>query len=193
MKVLYKPNQQRFYPIENTSWPEFATTCKTGFSIEHANTSVSITFDVQQDYFKAQRRSINSAVHKDNCVEFFIQFSGEESYYNIEFNCLGIGKLAYGTTREKRQFLPVSSIKKIGVWKDLRFFEDYFDWQIKLYIPVEVFIFSAVKTLKGLKCKGNFYKCGDDLPRPHYLAWNKIDAARPDFHLPEFFGNIDFE
>lgn len=33
----------------------------------------------------------------------------------------------------------------------------------------------------------NFYKCGDDLPAPYYLSWNKIIAPKPDFHYPDFF------
>ncbi|MBC7416687.1 MAG: hypothetical protein H7325_00845, partial [Pedobacter sp.] len=37
-------------------------------------------------------------------------------------------------------------------------------------------------------------KCGDDLPKPHYLSWNPItNVAEPNFHLPEFFANAIFQ
>jgi hypothetical protein len=46
--------------------------------------------------------------------------------------------------------------------------------------------------MKGKKCRANFYKCGDDLPEPHFLAWNMINTEEPDFHRPEFFGTLEF-
>jgi hypothetical protein len=42
------------------------------------------------------------------------------------------------------------------------------------------------------KIMGNFYKCADETISPHYLSWNPIDAPAPDFHRPEFFGEIHF-
>ena len=41
--------------------------------------------------------------------------------------------------------------------------------------------------------KANFYKCGDRLKQQHYLSWNPIDLPRPNFHCPEFFGELTFE
>ncbi|HEX8038127.1 MAG TPA: carbohydrate-binding family 9-like protein [Chryseosolibacter sp.] len=38
----------------------------------------------------------------------------------------------------------------------------------------------------------DFYKCGDNLPEPHFITWNDVKAPKPDFHLPEFFGRINF-
>jgi Carbohydrate-binding family 9 len=47
--------------------------------------------------------------------------------------------------------------------------------------------------MEGKKCKANFYKCGDKLAQPHFLAWNRIETPEPDFHQPAFFGDIEFE
>jgi len=192
MDVLCMPAHPEFHPIKNTSWPEFKTNCRAAFSITHSNAAIEVQFDIKNDYFKSIQRPVNDFVHKDNCVEFFIQFGEENAYYNIEFNCLGIGKMGYGKDREDRALMQVAAVNKIKVCRDLHLSKGNFNWKISLSIPVEVFTFSAIKTLQGLKCKGNFYKCGDDLPHPHYLSWSKIDAASPDFHLPEFFGKIDF-
>jgi hypothetical protein len=27
---------------------------------------------------------------------------------------------------------------------------------------------------------------------PHYLSWNRIDIPQPDFHRPDFFGELKF-
>ena len=40
--------------------------------------------------------------------------------------------------------------------------------------------------------RGNFYKCGDLTQREHYLSWNRVACAEPDFHRPEFFGELEF-
>ena len=40
--------------------------------------------------------------------------------------------------------------------------------------------------------RGNFYKCGDLTQQEHYLAWNRVACAEPDFHRPEFFGELVF-
>ena len=41
--------------------------------------------------------------------------------------------------------------------------------------------------------RGNFYKCGNQLPKPHFLSWNPIPTDNVQFHCPEFFGELDFE
>jgi hypothetical protein len=40
--------------------------------------------------------------------------------------------------------------------------------------------------------RANFYKCGDGTSVPHYLSWNQVITETPDFHRPEFFGEISF-
>jgi hypothetical protein len=42
------------------------------------------------------------------------------------------------------------------------------------------------------KIMGNFYKCADDTAFKHYLSWNPILTPNPDFHRPEFFGELRF-
>ena len=39
----------------------------------------------------------------------------------------------------------------------------------------------------------NFYKCGDNCRQPHYLSWSPIALEKPNFHCPEFFGEIMFK
>ncbi len=42
----------------------------------------------------------------------------------------------------------------------------------------------------GDKISAAFYKCGDNTGRPHYGSWKAIAAESPDFHRPEFFGEL---
>jgi hypothetical protein len=66
-------------------------------------------------------------------------------------------------------------------------------WELSVAIPSNVFIHHLIPSLSGQKGRVNFHKCGDQLPVPHFLAWNNIQSAEPNFHLPEFFGEIYFE
>ena len=67
-----------------------------------------------------------------------------------------------------------------------------FEWQITLAIPIEVFAYTNLGSFNEKQGRGNFFKCGDDLPEPHFFTWNTIQSQNPDFHLPEFFGELQF-
>ena len=58
-----------------------------------------------------------------------------------------------------------------------------FDWQLTVDIPLNI-----LGLVPGNSFSANFYKCGDLTLKPHFLSWNSIDSAEPDFHLPNFFG-----
>lgn len=104
--------------------------------------------------------------------------------------------MAYGTGRSKREMLSENQINKIErrivIKSASNKVNTNFEWQITMMIPIAVFEFSGLKTLPGQEAIGNFYKCGDDLPTPHFLTWNMIDAETPDFHSPQFFGELEF-
>jgi hypothetical protein len=42
------------------------------------------------------------------------------------------------------------------------------------------------------KIRGNFYKCADDTEMPHFVSWSPIHLPTPNFHCPDFFGEIYF-
>ena len=52
---------------------------------------------------------------------------------------------------------------------------------------------SGIESFDGKEMGANFYKCGDELPTPHFLSWNPIEWAEPSFHRPEQFGKLIFE
>jgi len=141
------------------------------------------------------RLNKNTHVHLDNCVECFISFLDDKNYYNLEFNCLGSVKVGYGAGRANRELLSEQILKSIKTHITLQHDKmlNEFNWEILVVVPINVFMFSHLKTLKGLSAKANFYKCGDDLPKPDYLSWTLIQTSEPDFHQPQFFGTLIFE
>lgn len=61
-------------------------------------------------------------------------------------------------------------------------------WGLLVIIPL-----SLIGVVEGREPKtllGNFYKCADETETPHYLSWSPIHTETPDFHRPEFFGEL---
>ena len=60
-------------------------------------------------------------------------------------------------------------------------------------IPSTVFIFNKGLNFSKLFSRANFYKCGDNTTKKHYLTWNPVKTKNPDFHRPEYFGLLNFK
>lgn len=181
--------------IENAPWPEYNYKPKVAFSIAHSNDNLFLKYYVSENAIRAVYSNINSPVHKDSCVEFFILFNDERNYYNFEFNCIGTCHAGFGKDRHGRESLPdevLSKIKSMTVVKRTNDIQNNISWELTIMIPVTAFTKHNLTQLNGLKGQGNFFKCGDDLPVPHFLAWNNIEAETPDFHLSKYFGKLEF-
>ncbi|WP_181304543.1 carbohydrate-binding family 9-like protein [Rufibacter sp. XAAS-G3-1] len=181
--------------ISVTPWHEFKDKPSVKFAVAHNHDCLFIKFYVLEKSVRAVYRRDTDPVYKDSCVEFFISFNQDKSYYNLEFNCLGTCTIGYGSNREGRVTLPEEVTKKIKRFASLRVVqtpgrEPEVKWELTLIIPISTFCFNSFNTLKEQWCRVNFYKCGDDLPTPHYLSWSYIEAEEPNFHLPEFFGEL---
>ena len=178
------------YPIDNAPWPVFPYKPKVHFAIAY-NDCIFIKYYVIEKAIRAVYTKTNDPVYKDSCVEFFVSFNGEREYYNMEFNCIGTCLMSYRANREDKQMLSERDISKIKRMSNIiSSDEGNAAWELTLMIPPEAFVHHNLQSLKGMTCRANFYKCGDDLPEPHYLAWNNIESGKPNFHLPEFFGEI---
>lgn len=181
-------------PIGCSPWKEYAgADVQAGFAIVQGKDCIALKYYVREAFSKPVYFNANDPVYRDSCVEFFIGFNTDAGYYNFEFNNAGTCLLGFGTGRE-RKYLPKSLIDQISYCRSFKSkgMESLIEWELTLVIPFEVFCFHTIRKLEGPSCRGNFFKCGDDLPKPHYLAWNNITTDSPNFHLPEYFGLIDF-
>ena len=66
-------------------------------------------------------------------------------------------------------------------------------WTLEAEIPAGAFFAHDFGSLDGLRARANVYKCGDDLSQPHFLSWRPIGTEKPNFHVPEYFGEVEFE
>jgi len=180
--------------INNEPWPLPGQVPRVSFNIGYGADAVFLKFKVKEKHFKADYTNTNDLVYKDSCVEFFFAPDDSDSYYNFEFNAIGTGYAACGTPA-KRELLGVELMRGIRVAvSNKKTPEDELPvgWEITLAIPFQTLFYHRLTSLKGKCCRANFYKCGDDMPWPHYLCWNNITSATPNFHLPQYFGQLIF-
>ena len=182
-------------PINCNPWPLYQANVKAKFIMAHNSDTILLKYVIAEKYLTANEVT-NGNIHNDSCVELFIAFD-DDGYYNLEFNCLGFTKIGYGNKRSNRKLLPTEVIKQLSFSSKINANSalnnnDGFDWEIMLVIPRKIFIVHKIISFNNLKAKGNFYKCGDGLPQPHFLTWNMIEAEQPDFHRKEFFGELEF-
>jgi hypothetical protein len=177
--------------VEEQPWPKYSYKPEVQFSIAYTDQAVLLGFNVHEEELRFVNDTPNSAVWEDSCVEFFIALD-DHGYYNFEFNCIGTVLVGFGKNRKDRQLLPVTLVKRVACFSVTKEAKGNNRWQLLLQIPFSVFMYHPVFSLEGRTCKANFYKCGDKLERPHFLAWNRIDTAEPDFHQPDYFGEIEF-
>lgn len=179
-------------PIKQQPWPQFAYKPNVSFAIGYTARSIIIKYQVAENEVRALNTMPNSPVYEDSCVEAFIAFD-DTGYYNFEFNCLGTALAGFGSGRTDRTPLDTTIISQIQSTSTFTRTENgIYNWTLALNIPFTVFVHHNIKQLEGTQCRANFYKCGDLLPKPHFLSWTAIDAPEPNFHLPEFFGTLQF-
>jgi hypothetical protein len=189
-------NELPRYKIGIASWPEFSYQPDVHFSAAHDNQHLLLKYYVKEQHLQAFSRRANEPVYKDSCVECFISWDNT-GYYNFEFNCLGACLAAFGPKRGHQKSLDASTIAKIQRLSAIHSVftgnpDEPIQWSMTIKIPLTVFTAHDLQNLSGKTAKANFYKCGDALPQPHYLSWQKINTPSPDFHRPDFFGDIRF-
>jgi hypothetical protein len=184
-----------FNSVSCANWSEYPYKPDVKFRIAHNGTNILLNYRVEESDIKAVCKDDNGKVWEDSCVEFFISFNGTDYYYNIESNCIGRILVATGIDKHNRKSIPVNIVNLIDRWSslgNLPIENKSGKWELSLIVPVDVFSINKISTFNGLHAKGNFYKCGDKLQTPHFLSWNPIENEKPDFHLPQFFGELFF-
>lgn len=181
--------------IQQINWPEsYPDLPSVRFQIAHDDAHIFLHYRVQEDFVKAQHIRPNEAVYEDSCVEFFISFDSKRHYYNLEFNVLGTGLIGYGpAVKAERKRLSAKTIEQVSTATSVVKIKGNTVWAIILAIPTTIFEHDNIDRLSGIAAHANFYKCGDSLPAPHFVSWSPIDFPKPNFHLPEFFGDVVFE
>ena len=194
MPIVQSPEELDKAPvlrIENYLWLEGYTPEVTARGVYVENKGFLIAMKCLEKFPKAVYTDRDSPVCRDSCMEFFVNFSPETDgrYINFEANARGALHCKIGPGRGNR--VPLASLDipqpELTAWVE----ED--SWSIRLFVPLGCIaaLYGRTEFHRGDRIRANFYKCGDETETPHYGAWSYIDLPSPDFHRPEFFGEIE--
>jgi hypothetical protein len=162
-----------------------------------------VIFKVEDRYVRSVTTATNGPVWRDSAVEFF--FSPEaahpENYFNLEINCGGTLLMHFNDrSRKKSISLDPEDLKQIAIAHSLPKTVDPemagpVTWTIECRIPFSLLTKYAeiTKPSSGVKWRGNFYKIAENSSNPHYITWSQIDQPKPNFHVPESFGTLEFK
>lgn len=186
---------EQFNAIDTVNWAEYSYRPEVGFRIVATDRGFVINYRVTEESVAAVADGDCGHVWEDSCVEFFSCPTDDGTYYNVECNCAGTVLVAAGKDRNARTFAPKEVLESILRWSSLGrepFAERVGEvtWQVVLLVPYSVYFLHDIKSVEGRTIRANFYKCGDNLKTPHFLSWNPIEVTNPDFHRPEFFGEL---
>ena len=186
-----------FNAIDTVNWAEFPYKPTAEFRMVATPEGLVINYRVKEGSVAAVAPADCGNVWEDACVEFFSSPADDGYYYNVECNCAGTILIAVGKDRHVRERAPKEVLEAVKRWSSLGrepFAERVgeCEWQVVLLIPYGTYFKHDFKTLDGMTIRANFYKCGDKLQTPHFLSWNPIEVKEPDFHRPEWFGELNF-
>ncbi|HEY6915898.1 MAG TPA: carbohydrate-binding family 9-like protein [Paludibacter sp.] len=183
--------------VEILNWAkEFPYRPITYFYIARSNDGIFIKYNVHGSMIRAIYSNDQDPVNEDSCVEFFCKVPGNEKYMNFEFNCIGTCKASKRIARNK-DVTPyskeeLSMIKRHSTLGRRAFneMEGMFEWEVTVKIPLRIMGIDPNNMPE--KILGNFYKCADGTDSKHYVTWSPVLTEKPDFHRPEFFGELYF-
>ncbi len=193
-------------------------TVKASLKMGYSGTILGLLYTIEGDELLVRYTQDWDRVCQDSCVECFIASEpNNPAYVNLEFNPLGTCWAQIGPDREHRKNLSktaVSTIFRRGLITTKAIdigsvdTESRFRWEMLVMFPMQkvgVLTHSSAQCavdqavsectadmLKGTRLQANFYTTGDDLQKPVYQSWCAIDTPSPDFHQPNYFGELVF-
>ena len=175
--------------IDKVLWVEDAGVRARG-QLCYDDENLYVHLSATEKDIRAENTAPLSPVHEDSCLEFFFSLDDGANYFNFEINPNGCLCLQFGPKRSNR----IDIVKRNAA--------EYFDiqtnrtsdgWEVFYRIPLDfIRLFYPYFQFEG-DFSANMYKCGDKTPHPHYLSWNPVTSAAPDFHRPQDFGTLLFQ
>lgn len=174
--------------IDTLNWVEqYPVAPRTTFTIAHTNEMLYVRYEVKGEVPLATKTNDLELVNEDACVEIFIGDADNTHYWNFEFNPAGVCNASHRKERKvdvvRLNAEQLASIQRYGQQLCAA------HWTLLVGIPLALIDLDLTRERAR---RANLYKCGDKTPMKHYASWNPIEAEVPAFHLPEYFGEIQF-
>lgn len=183
----------KFAVCEN-NWPKEAPyTPDCNGSIARTASHLAVMFHVRGLDLRATQIEDNGRSWEDSCCEFFVTDPYDGTYYNFELTCIGSllsskrKSRLDSVLREKEDVARVIRHSSLA-HEETEISDRIFSWTVAMLIPYD--LIGIDRDNVPVSVRGNFYKCGDLTAHPHFLSWNPIGTPKPDFHRPEYFGEL---
>ena len=162
--------------------------------ILHDQKNLILDFDVFEEEIRRESKFNNDNVYEDSCLECFLKNENSAEYLNFEISATSFCLVGKGKDRFNRKLFDTKDIEEIS--REVNIISDEKNnchWTLKIFIDLYKWnLINCDKEITGQKISANFYKCGDKLQKPHYLALFDIDSEIPNFHVSKSFRNLIF-
>lgn len=175
------------------NWQEYPYRPDVAFSVARSRTHLAVLYHVRGLDLRAMAMEDNGNVWEDSCCEFFAADPSDSTYYNFEMNCIGTLLASKRTSRENAEMFSAEALSRVVRHSTLQRKQreldgKIFGWSVGMCVPFD--LIGADPDNLPSSIRANFYKCADKSAHPHFLSWSPIDVPSPDFHRPEFFGEL---
>ena len=193
LDLAMEKSAAKFAVCEN-NWPKEAPyTPDCNGSIARTASHLAVMFHVRGLDLRATQIEDNGRSWEDSCCEFFVTDPYDGTYYNFELTCIGSllsskrKSRLDSVLREKEDVARVIRHSSLA-HEETEISDRIFSWTVAMLIPYDLIVIDRDNV--PVSVRGNFYKCGDLTAHPHFLSWNPIGTPKPDFHRPEYFGEL---
>ena len=193
LDLAMEKSAAKFAVCEN-NWPKEAPyTPDCNGSIARTASHLAVMFHVRGLDLRATQIEDNGRSWEDSCCEFFVTDPSDGTYYNFELTCIGSllsskrKSRLDSVLREKEDVARVIRHSSLA-HEETEISDRIFSWTVAMLIPYD--LIGIDRDNVPVSVRGNFYKCGDLTAHPHFLSWNPIGTPKPDFHRPEYFGEL---
>ena len=174
--------------IDQINWPDqYPAAPQTTFTLAHTDQMLYVRYEVKGEVPLSTKTNDLELVNEDACVEIFIADADNTHYWNFEFNPAGVCNASHRKERKvdvvRLNEEQLASVQRYGQQLCAA------HWTLLIGIPLSLIDLDLTKESSR---RANLYKCGDKTAMKHYASWNAISASAPAFHLPEYFGEIQF-
>lgn len=176
---------------------------KAQAKVAYDDRHIYLIWKIEDRYVLARRTQHKQDVWRDSCAEFFFTPGGdplERGYFNLETNCGGVKLLEAHIPGKKRENFTPEDFASIVTANSLKApidpeIEKPTTWTLEYKIPFSLLerVIKIERPAPGVTWRANFYKCADQSSYPHWITWAPVTNPKPSFHLPKYFGTIEFE
>ncbi len=161
--------------------------------IAYDETGFKIKFTVYEKNPLCENKNHLAPVHLDSCIEWFANFAPEKTdrYFNFEINAAGAMNAAFRKNRGECTPLTADEIDLFNIKTEI--FDDCWTGEYKIPFSFIASKIDGYELAKNKRIKTNLYKCGEKTEYEHYISYFHIPLEKPEFHCPQYFGEMIVE